>query len=221
VRSYGQYCSLAKALDVLGDRWTLLIVRELMLRDSCRYTDLREGLPGIATNLLADRLRQLEREGVVEREQAPPPVATALFRLTDRGRQLEPVLDMLGKWGMPYMAAGPSPGDVFRSRWLAWPAQLMLRDREPDGPPVSIELRSGEGAPMLVAAHDGEIDVRPAGGDDPPDATITGTPHVILGLLGGHIDLKTARKRGLDLTGSARVLERLRPTAPATFPDSL
>jgi hypothetical protein len=74
---------------------------------------------------------------------------------------------------------------------------------------------------MLIAAGGGEIAVRPVGGDDRPDATITGTPHVILGLLGGHIDLKAARERGLELTGSADVLERLRPTAPSTFSGSL
>src|ERR687885_1607076 len=84
-RGYGQYCAVAKALDLVGDRWTLLIVRELLLRGPCRYTDLRHGLPGIATNLLADRLRELERAGIISREDAPPPVATALFRLTPRG----------------------------------------------------------------------------------------------------------------------------------------
>ena len=67
MRSYGQYCSVAKALDILGDRWTLLILRELLARGACRYTDLRAGLPGIATNLLADRLRELEAAGIVER----------------------------------------------------------------------------------------------------------------------------------------------------------
>src|SRR3979409_2476971 len=102
MRSYGQYCSVAKALDVIGARWTLLIVRELELRGACRYTDLRNGLPGIATNLLADRLRELEHAGVVAREDAPPPVATALFRLTPRGAQLRPVLESLVRWGMPF-----------------------------------------------------------------------------------------------------------------------
>src|SRR5215469_16858538 len=103
MRSYGQYCSLAKALDVVGDRWTLLIVRELLLRGACRYTDLRNGLPGIATNLLADRLRELEQADIVSREQAPPPVATTLFRLTERGEELKNVLFELGRWGVPLM----------------------------------------------------------------------------------------------------------------------
>src|ERR1700719_1261076 len=111
MRSYAEYCSVAKSLDVVGDRWTLLIVRELAFRGACRYTDLRNGLPGIATNLLAERLRELERAGGVAREEAPPPVATTLFRLTPRGEQLRPVLDDLVRWGIPLMAE-QKPSDV-------------------------------------------------------------------------------------------------------------
>src|SRR2546421_12888545 len=118
MRSYGQYCSVAKALDVIGDRWNLLIVRELMLRGSCRYTDLQAGLPGIATNLLAERLRALEHAGIVYREDAPPPVATTLFRLTDRGEELRPVMRALGRWGAQLMP-GSAGDDEFRSHWLA------------------------------------------------------------------------------------------------------
>src|SRR5215831_16134982 len=103
MRTYGQYCSVAKALDVVGDRWTLLIVRELALQGPCRYTDLRNGLPGIATNLLAARLRELEAAGVVRREEAPPPIATTLFHLTARGEELRPVLEALTRWGVPLM----------------------------------------------------------------------------------------------------------------------
>ena len=105
MRSYGQYCSVAKALDVIGDRWTLLIIRELLLQGPCRYTDLRNGLPGIATNLLSDRLRELEAAGLVRREEAAPPVATTLFHLTEAGAGLEPALEALGAWGIRYMAA--------------------------------------------------------------------------------------------------------------------
>ena len=76
MRSYDEYCAIAKSLDVVGDRWTLLIVRELALRGPSRYTDLRNGLPGIASNLLAERLRELEHAGVIAREDAPPPIAT-------------------------------------------------------------------------------------------------------------------------------------------------
>ncbi|HZU79577.1 MAG TPA: helix-turn-helix domain-containing protein, partial [Acidimicrobiales bacterium] len=87
MRSYNQYCAVAKALDVVGDRWTLLIIRELMLRGGCRYTDLQHGLPGIATNLLGTRLKELEENGLIRRESAPAPVATTLYHLTDSGRE--------------------------------------------------------------------------------------------------------------------------------------
>src|SRR5438445_6248170 len=101
MRSYEQHCALARALDVVGDRWTLLIVRELMIRQPCRYTDLQYGLPGIATNLLADRLRQMEEAGIITREAAPPPIATAVFQLTERGEALRPAMAALGQWGAP------------------------------------------------------------------------------------------------------------------------
>src|SRR5882672_4205498 len=124
MRSYAQFCSLAKALDVVGERWTLLIVRELILGGRSRYTDIRAGLPGIATNLLADRLRQLESAGLVYREEAPPPVATTLFGLTPRGEQLRPALDELMKWGLPLMA-DPAPDDHYRAHWLRGPSEMF------------------------------------------------------------------------------------------------
>ena len=209
MRTYGQYCSVAKALDVLGDRWTLLIVRELLLRGASRYTDLRAGLPGIATNLLAERLRELERAGVVEREQAPPPIATTLFKLTPRGAQLEGVLDALGRWGVPLMSE-PAEGDEFRSHWLSFPVQLFLGDREPQRPAEVIELRaSGAGEPVHVQVGGGEarqLEQRVAH----PDAVLSGTPQLVLGLLSGHLDLAQARGRGLRYAGEPRLLERAR-----------
>jgi DNA-binding HxlR family transcriptional regulator len=210
MRSYRQYCALAKALDVLGDRWTLLIVRELMLGGPSRYTDLRNGLPGIATNLLSERLRELEAAGVVAREEAPPPIATTLFSLTPRGEALRSMLDELGSWGVPYMAEGPAPEDAFRGRWLAWPAERFLVDGEPDEPPVSIELRVGED-PVVVETVDGAVRARPAAAGESPDLVLSGSPHAILGLLSGQIDVAEARRRGLGIEGEERVLSRLRP----------
>jgi DNA-binding HxlR family transcriptional regulator len=216
MRSYRQYCAVAKALDVLGDRWTLLIVRELMLGGPSRYTDLRNGLPGIATNLLSERLRELEAAGVVAREEAPPPVATTLFSLTERGEALRAVLDELGSWGVPYMAEGPAPEDAFRGRWLAWPAEQFLRDGEPGKPPVSIELQAGEDT-VMVETTDAGVRARPAVPGESADLVLRGTPHAILGLLSGQIDVAEARRRGLDVDGEERVLGRLRPAgAPAS-----
>ena len=132
MRSYDEYCAIAKSLDVVGDRWTLLIVRELALRGACRYTDLRNGLPGIASNLLAERLRELEHAGVIAREDAPPPIATTLFRLTPRGEQLRDRCSMdLVRWGVPLMTE-QEPGDAVRSHWLAWALETDAR-RPPAG----------------------------------------------------------------------------------------
>ncbi len=210
MRSYRQYCAVAKTLDVLGDRWTLLIVRELMLGGPSRYTDLRNGLPGIATNLLSERLRELEAAGVVAREEAPPPVATTLFSLTERGQALRPLLDELGSWGVPYMAEGPAPEDAFRGRWLAWPAEQFLHDAEPGEAPVSIELQAGEDT-VVVETADGGVRARPAVPGEDADLVLRGAPHAILGLLSGQIDVAEARRRGLDVDGEERVLVRLRP----------
>src|SRR6478752_764338 len=121
MKQYGQFCPIAKALDVVGDRWTLLIVRELAVRP-CRYTDLRDGLPGIATNLLADRLKSLEAVGVISAESAPPPVATTLYRLTERGEALLPALHELVVWGAPLLAKADATDEV-RPHWLVAAAQ--------------------------------------------------------------------------------------------------
>src|SRR5258708_9267939 len=128
-------------------------MRELILQGPCRYTDLKDALPGIATNLLAERLRVLETAGLIWREDAAPPVATTLFHLTAAGAELEPVLTALGAWGIRYMAE-PSDRDEFRSHWFAFPVSLFLHDRDPDGPPVALELRTaGRPAVFRVSAR--------------------------------------------------------------------
>ncbi len=210
MRSYRQYCALAKALDVVGDRWTLLIVRELLVRGPCRYTDLRNGLPGIATNLLAERLRELEQAGVVAREAAPPPVATTLVRLTPRGQALDAVVQELGGWGGPLLAR-PARNDTFRSHWLALPAAHCLRDHAPRRPPVTIEVRTGD-EPLVLETLHGAVRARP-GSALHPDAVVIGTPHVVVGLLTGRLDLAAARAAGLKYEGDPKTLRRMQPRA--------
>jgi len=206
VRTYGQYCAVAKALDVVGDRWTLLIIRELLLRGACRYTDLRDGLPGIATNLLADRLRDLEEAALAAREEAPPPIATTLFRLTERGAQLAPVLKALGAWGAPLMEKAQRD-EEFRGHWLALPVATYLRDHTPDRPPVSIQVNVADEA-VVVETADGTVRARPGTAPD-PDATLTGAPPVVIGLFVGRLSLAQARARGLRVEGGVGALRRL------------
>ena len=208
MRSYGEYCSVAKALDVVGDRWTLLIIRELLIRGACRYTDLKNGLPGIATNLLSERLRELEAAGLVRREDAPPPVATALFQLTEDGRELEPMMRALGWWGVRYMTQR-ADGDEFRSQWFTYPISFFLTDRDPDGPPVSIELQTASD-PMTVEVSDGSIRTR-LGSAVSPDLVLKGEPLHILGLLSQKLTEAEATARGLQIIGDAGVLKRVLP----------
>jgi DNA-binding HxlR family transcriptional regulator len=208
MRTYGQYCSVAKALDVVGDRWTLLIIRELLTQGPCRYTDLKDGLPGIATNLLADRLRDLEQAGLIRREEAAPPVATTLFHLTEAGAELKPVLNALGGWGLRYMTR-PADSDEFRSHWLTFPVGLFLHDRDPAGPPLSIELRT-TGRPAVIEVSGGAVRTR-LGTTPDPDLILQGTPRIILGLLSAHLTPAEAQDLGLEISGDAAVLRRLQP----------
>jgi DNA-binding HxlR family transcriptional regulator len=212
MRSYGQYCSAARALDVIGDRWTLLVIRELLLRGACRYTDLKNGLPGIATNLLADRIRELEAAGLVAREEAPPPVAATLVRLTDAGAELEPLVRALSSWGIRFMAE-PIGDDAFRTQWFTYPVEEFLRDRDPSGPAASIELRTLGGTAVIEVAR-GAVRVA-QGPAAAPDLVLAGGAQPILGLLTGQLSAAAATNRGLEITGDTRLLRRVLPdTAP-------
>ena len=115
-RSYDQFCPAARALDVLGERWTLLMIRELLLGPK-RYTDLLAGLPGIAPNVLADRLRHLQAAGVVERSSLPPPAASMVYELTPLGEGLRPVVQSLMTWGLHFLGA-PKAGESANPGWL-------------------------------------------------------------------------------------------------------
>jgi DNA-binding HxlR family transcriptional regulator len=208
MRSYGQYCSVAKSLDVIGDRWTLLIIRELLLRGACRYTDLKNGLPGIATNLLADRIRELESAGLVRREEAPPPVATTLVHLTEAGAELEPVIKALGWWGLRYMA-GPADADEFRGQWFAYVVEFFLRDRDPGGPPAAIELRT-EADPAVIEVSGGAVRFR-VGTVPHPDLVLAGRPQLIDALLSGQLSADEVTAFGLEISGDASLLDRVLP----------
>ncbi|HWC99374.1 MAG TPA: winged helix-turn-helix transcriptional regulator [Candidatus Sulfopaludibacter sp.] len=205
MRSYRQNCALAKALDVLGDRWTLLIIRELLIREACRYTDLHEGLPGIATNLLSDRLHELEQQGVVSHDFAPPPIATILYRLTPRGKAIEPVIAALGTWGAPLLNGNPD--DASRDHWVVLPIRLYVRDLDPQAPPIRIALHGGEEFFTLTTVGDGTVQAQPGIPRD-PDARITGSPHQILALLAGKATLADLQAAGLCFEGDPAILNR-------------
>jgi DNA-binding HxlR family transcriptional regulator len=211
MRSYGQFCGLAKGLDLIGDRWTLLIVRELLIRGPSRYTDVRSGLPGIPTNLLADRLRELEEAELLRRELSVGPGSVPVYALTPRGEALESVIAALGRWAAPLLRA-PAKDDVFLPHWLVLPARLYLVDRAPGKGPVQIEVRDGNER-VTIEAADGCVAAR-VGSAQKPDAVLIGATPLVWQLLTGKLNLHEARKAGLVVEGRAGALTRFGVRAP-------
>jgi DNA-binding HxlR family transcriptional regulator len=199
MRSYGQYCALARGLDIVGDRWALLIVREL-LEGPRRYNELLDGLPGIATNLLAERLRALEEAGVLVRYDDHK------YALTEWGEGLRNVVYALGRWGSPLMGR-PAGDDAFRSYWLTHPIHVLFEGVDRSRPRLTVEVDIG-GAPMTLESVAGRVTVRP-GPSPSPDVVLSGPPDGIVGLLAGQLDRATATKLGVGIRGDSRKLAQL------------
>jgi hypothetical protein len=148
----------------------------------------------------------MEAAGLVVREEAPPPIATTLFRLTPRGRDLEAVIAALGRWGAPLLPARPGK-DVFLDHWIALPLRLYVRDETPSMAPVTIALRAGEESLTVETVGDGSIRTQ-AGNAHIADLRIEGPPQTILQLLTGKTSVAHARAQGLRCEGDVRVLRR-------------
>lgn len=204
---YQQYCPLARALDVVGDRWTLLIVREL-IPGHRRFTDLVDGLPGVSRNLLAERLRCLERDGIVTKEDLPPPAARQVYALTDDGRDLAAALSPLILWGSRRMGA-LQPTDAFRSRWAAV-AMSVLGDRTAArGVTETYQFVIG-GSAFHIAIDDGDIVVRDGRAAD-PSVTWTTDEGTWTNIVSGKLTADVAADTGaLAIEGDAEAANRLR-----------
>ncbi|WP_345663384.1 helix-turn-helix domain-containing protein [Streptomyces venetus] len=202
-RSYDQYCSVARALDLVGDRWTLLIVREL-LAGPRRYTDLHADLPGVSTDVLASRLKDMERDGLATRRRLPPPGAAYVYEVTPRGRELLPVLQALGAWGQAELGER-RPTDAVRAHWFALPLLRLL-----DGEGL-VEVRLEEGQFHLHAgAEDG-----PVYGDGPapgePDARLVLDTGTCTALGRGELSLAQAVRDGrIEVTGEGTLAKALK-----------
>jgi DNA-binding HxlR family transcriptional regulator len=187
-RDYGQYCGLARALDVVGDRWNLLIVRELLIGPA-RYGELREGLSGIATNLLTDRLRDLENAGVVERRLSDDSSAIT-YALTPWGAQLREPINGLIRWSTPLMVRGPE-GDEFRAEGLLVALPALFAGRVPADQSVTVGL-AVDGVMVQLRATESGVDVgRPDGRE--LDAVLTAEGALVLGLSAGVLSLDDVR----------------------------
>jgi len=202
-RSYKQHCGVARALDLIGERWALLVVRELALGPK-RFTDLRQGLPGVATNVLSLRLRQLERDGVVTRRVLPPPAPAQVYELTELGRELVPIMLALGRWGASTM--GPrSPDQSIRGEWLALALKAFFDPDAAEGLSATIVLDL-DGAPFTLRVEEGQLDVAP-GTDGSADLAIATETELLLQYLAG-------APVSVPAEGNLALLERL----PELFP---
>jgi DNA-binding HxlR family transcriptional regulator len=210
MRSYGQFCGVARALDLVGERWALLVVRELILGPK-RFTDLAAGLPGIGTNVLTARLRELEQGGVVQRRVLAPPAGSTVYELTPYGRELEPVLLALGRWGV--LSMGPRrPDQTLRSGWIGVALRAFA------APPAS-----GLEGTVELRLEDSVFHVRLAGGevavlDGParePELVIESGNEPLLALLARAVPPEQAVQAGLVLLqGDERLLPALLDAIP-------
>jgi DNA-binding HxlR family transcriptional regulator len=191
LKRYDEYCPVACALGLVGERWTLLVVRELM-RGPKRYTDLAAELPGIGTNILAARLKELEAAGLVEKQKLPPPAASTVYELTPAGRNLRPVLHELARFGARLM--GPPPLDALHPGWLAEALDLALSPLSPAG---TIAFRIGDEEASLV---DGNVVAGIADGHDVlVESDAIGFYHLVV----------NRESDGVRIEGDRDVLERV------------
>jgi DNA-binding HxlR family transcriptional regulator len=208
-RRYHQYCPVARALDVAGDRWTLLVARELLLGPR-RFTDLADGLPGIASSVLSARLKELEQHGLVAKRTLPPPAASVVYELTDQAGGLARVLAAVADWGMNLLGR-PGPEDTVDPRWLVLALAVTAT------PPQSLreatyELRVDDQAFQIQSGND-RLQVA-QGAASSASATITMTTDTLAAIASGHLDITSARADRLiavdgDVAGARRLLESL------------
>ncbi len=200
-RTYGDRCGVARALDLVGERWALLVVRELLLGPK-RFTDLRAGLPQVGPDVLSQRLRELEAAGLLSRRTLAPPAGARVYELTERGRELEPVILELGRFGS--VAPFPDGDATFGPDALAIALKTLY---EPGGAGASIPLRLG--GQEFRAEHDGETLELERGRLDEPDATIEAEPGPLAAVLWHGRDLDEAERTGeVAITGSRRTATR-------------
>jgi DNA-binding HxlR family transcriptional regulator len=203
-RAYGQYCCVAAALDVVGERWTLLLVREL-LPGPRRYKDLLANLPGISAGLLSARLKALEAEGIVRRTVLPPPASVTAYELTDAGRELQGAITSLGRWGLRWVLREPQPDDVFRPGWAVTGMNVTFRPEAARGVHETYEFRI-DGEVFHARVDDGTV-ATAQGPAWRPDLVVTTDSRTFLASAAGRLPRGKAR-RAIATEGDAAAATR-------------
>jgi DNA-binding HxlR family transcriptional regulator len=199
-RTYDQYCAVARALDVVGERWTLLLVRELLTGPK-RFKDLLEGLSGIGTTLLTARLKDLEEKGILRRTTLPPPAGSKVYELTDLGHSLEPVVMALSRWGLKLLDA-PRPAEETRPGWAMVALQSSLELAAVHRRKEAYEFRV-DGELFHVRVEGDEAEVRQGSAAD-PDLIISGDTETFLSVAAGRLTLAEAIEAGAIATEGNR-----------------
>jgi DNA-binding HxlR family transcriptional regulator/putative sterol carrier protein len=203
-RSYGQFCGVAHAVDLVGERWTLLIVRDLLVSPK-RFTDLKVGLPRIPTNVLSARLKELEGAGVVHRRVLPRPDGSVVYELTEYGQELEDIVLALGRWGARTLGE-PEPHDVVTADSMIMAMRSTFRKQAAHGPAVGYELHVGE-IVIHTRIDNGQLEV--AEGPLPKADLVIETGPAIKSLITGEISPADAIADGtVRITGRPRLLTR-------------
>lgn len=211
-RTYGDVCGVARALDIVGERWSLMIVRELVLGPK-RFTDLRTGLPHVGPDVLSQRLRDLTAEKVVVKRKLPPPIAAQVYELTELGRRLEPVVMALGEFGSHLPVPTGSELSMSFDAHLLSLRTLFAADRAQDLS-ARVLLRLDGGPEYLATIAGGELTLEPGSGDTPV-LVIEGDPGELLGVCHGRLALADT---GLRLEGDAELAERFLTLFPLPEP---
>jgi DNA-binding HxlR family transcriptional regulator len=204
-KHYDQYCPIAHAVGMLGERWTLLVVRELIYGPK-RYTDLVAGLPGIGTNVLAARLRDLEECGVVQKRKLPPPAACNVYELTEYGRGLEEAVYALARWGIRSLGP-PGPDEELEPDWGTHAFPALLNPEAARGLTETYSLKIG-GDWFTARLEDGEL-VASIGEADDADLRVEVDMETFFGLASGELSPREAVEQGLaTVEGDPVALER-------------
>lgn len=191
-RTYDQFCGLARALDILGERWALLIVRELVIGPK-RFSDLMDGLPGIGPNALSARLKTLEADGLVARRKLPPPAGSTVYELTELGRGLEPVVFELIRWGVNLLDE-PGPDTTFRPGWLVTSIRAMFDPSLARGIHRTYRLHVDDYV-YSARIEDGNVEV--SEGEGPPaDLVLSTDSETVLAIAAGQVTADVAIDEG-------------------------
>jgi DNA-binding HxlR family transcriptional regulator/putative sterol carrier protein len=190
-RTYGQFCGLARALELVGERWALLIVRDLLVGPR-RFTDLRQGLPRIPTNVLSERLKELEQAGIVQRRVLPRPAASIVYELTAYGQKLDDVLMRLGLWGAQSLGE-PRDGEILTPDSMVMALRSTFRPDAARGLSVSYELRLGD-IVLSAQIENGGLTVA-EGKATQPDLVLESGP-AIKDVMTGELEPATALESG-------------------------